>query len=843
MTAPLLGIDLNGLCDVSVTDVEICDVSVTDVETEVLRGGDVPSVVVVQSGDPVRVIAGTEAAMAIEGRGWQGPESAHITDTRQCLRVPMHRILEALGDGHPIEAAGEHIELTDLLAAAIAALARPQGPAPDAERLAVIAVPDDGRFLEEARQRLIDAAVQGGLTPTLLWRPVAALLGMEPELDGDQIAKLSGKTVGVISCLEDGVHAARLKVEVKTKEDKLYFVPVRREAGIVAPYRKPISDLAAELADQYAPDDDPQEGWQILWGDGLVLNWLLNLEAKESLVQTGSDWRLIPGRRPKDLPQIEFDDTELDDLASFLKDVDYSVFEGPALETFISGMRLGYFLRDLLPRTSSCLKFSPMKDHLVARGCAVYQRRKDQCRVTYYDHLPQLRLAVRRGTDPDFLDLIDSEARIEGGMPYEKECDLHLSVEPGAVALDFFLLREGNAKPRHIRVELSERLTTAVPIRMQIRQQPAQGTARLTLIATQQGSRFRPVQLKWERMTEKNLSEEEVLNRLREEPVDIPPVLPQHCHQLLWTAYLASAGGSLSERLALLAADLEADPVPGDGLMQLLKQHSILLTRRSSPAILTQWRVRDSTLYRAVSSDGDLPEQSDGLSASLLERFEFCLQRLDDLFTSGRRIDRELRTAIIRFGGWCFLRCPDGIRCHLIDTAKSGRVPDSRIYYRAMGKVFSSDEECRVFFALLEKELTPHHAVFKLNQIEGLFYLLSLRETAPLVITDHQATLFASKLLARIQECVVRAQNLSRLVSASLKAYAGLMRYRLVRQDFMTPQDPALGEEQKLVLENLLQRSRRQNRDQITKLTKSLVEWSEKCGADRTILQWDPDEG
>ena len=69
------------------------------------------------------------------------------------------------------------------------------------------------------------------------------------------------------------------------------------------------------------------------------------------------------------------------------------------------------------------------------------------------------------------------------------------------------------------------------------------------------------------------------------------------------------------------------------------------------------------------------------------------------------------------------------------------------------------------------------------------------------------------------------------------------MRYRLVRQDFMTPQDPALGEEQKLVLENLLQRSRRQNRDQITKLTKSLVEWSEKCGADRTILQWDPDEG
>ena len=58
MTVPLLGIDLNGLCDVSVTDVE----------TGVLRGGSVPSVLVVQPrqkiGDALRVIAGTEAAMA-----------------------------------------------------------------------------------------------------------------------------------------------------------------------------------------------------------------------------------------------------------------------------------------------------------------------------------------------------------------------------------------------------------------------------------------------------------------------------------------------------------------------------------------------------------------------------------------------------------------------------------------------------------------------------------------------------------------------------------------------------------------------------------------------------------
>ena len=83
MTGALIGIDLNGLCDVSVNDVR----------TGVLRGGSVPSVLVVQPrhkiGAPLRVIAGTEAAMAVEGRGWQWPNSARVTDPQQCLRVPL----------------------------------------------------------------------------------------------------------------------------------------------------------------------------------------------------------------------------------------------------------------------------------------------------------------------------------------------------------------------------------------------------------------------------------------------------------------------------------------------------------------------------------------------------------------------------------------------------------------------------------------------------------------------------------------------------------------------------------------------------------------------------------
>lgn len=833
MTEHLTGVDINGLCDVSVSNVE----------TRVLRGGEVPSVVILQprqNGKPLRVIAGLEAAMAVEGRGWHWPDSAQASDDQRRLRVPLQHILKALIDNEEIEAAGEKLSPTELLAAAIEPLSRPQGSesAAAGARTAVIAVPDDGRFLEEARQRLIDAAVQGGVTPTLLWRPIAALLGMESRFDARTVSKLAGRTVGVLSCMQDGVHAARLQVEVKTDDDgQCYFVPVRRDAGIVVPYRRNVLVLAEELARHSVSQDDPKAGWQLLWGSGLVLSWLLHLEADDTVVQTGNGWRLVSGKPPEYLPQLEFDDAALDQLDNFFHGIDYRLFEGPALEARSHETRLLYFLRDRVARNAPSLYFAVKDVHLAAHGCAVYQLRRARGRVTYYDHLPQLRLAVRRGTHPTFLQLIGPDARVEGGSAYEDERDLGLSVQSGTSSLNFYLLRESNAKPRHVKIELPVRIPNSVAISLRIRQQPAQGTARLTLVAAKNDSLFRPVELHWERMTAEDLTEKQILDRLREEQADVPPVQPQSCHRLLWTTPHEGAGGSMVQLLPLLISQLESMPRSTEELLQLLKKYSLLLTRRNSPARLTQGRERDWTLYRAISSEGAVPEPDDELTPELFDQFDKCLQDLDELVKSDR--EEQLCTAVVRFGGWCFQRCPDGIRRHLRDAASRGQVPNALVYFRAMGKIFADEESYRSFFALLERQLTGRDAEFKLNQIEGLFYLLSLRELAPLALSDHQATLVANRLLDRIDECVRARRNLSRLVNLSLKAYAGLMRYRIVRPSFMTPQDPILAEKQQLILEKLLRRSQRDNRVQIVKLTSSLIEWSQNRGVDRTILQWD----
>lgn len=99
------------------------------------------------------------------------------------------------------------------------------------------------------------------------------------------------------------------------------------------------------------------------------------------------------------------------------------------------------------------------------------------------------------------------------------------------------------------------------------------------------------------------------------------------------------------------------------------------------------------------------------------------------------------------------------------------------------------------------------------------------------------------KLLDRIQEQVSARANLSRLVNVSLKTYAGLLRYRLVRPDFMTPDDATLYDRQTRIFGALLKRANQTNRHTVVKLTQSLIEWCEKRGTDRTILQWDDNEG
>jgi hypothetical protein len=838
----LMGIDLNGLCDVSVEDVGSAR------KTTLFRGGNLPSVVVVQPrgpDEPINVIAGEEAAMAVEGRGWHWPDAAQVGDHGQGQRVPIFEILKAIADNRSIDAAGEDGPPTKLLGAAIEALARPRAGAAKAsdERKVIISVPDDNRFLEAARQRVIDAATNSGLAPTLLWRPVAAVLGLGSHLP-EHIEDMHGREIGVLSCLEDGVHAARLTMEVAGEEHARYLVPVRNGAGTAALYRRPISALATELARRLAPDDDPREGWQLNWGSGLAQTMLLHAEAEISLsdriVQTKRGWDLVPDHGRADLPEVEFEPDDLRRLAKFLEKVNYTIFEGPALEAGVENNYLPGFLGEHLVPDAQALIFATRTQNLAAHGCAAYQDRIAKGQATYKDQLPQLRLAAsRERADPEFVDLLrPDQLRAIGGKPSIEECELDFKVSPGTRRLEFYLVREGKA--RHVRIDLHEPVREEVPIMMRIRQEAAQGTARLTLIGAD-ANKFRPVEIHWERMEEVERTEDEILETLRQEPVKVPPVHTQLCHTWYWSQIPRGGSGALTTAVPQLFAHLNQDEPPIEDIRDLLGDMSNMLTSRGTPMTQNVAPTQGQDVYRAVSSDGQLPQPGGALTQDILDSFDDCLRRLDEMTADTGSVAPQFLSDSVRFAGWCFLHCPAELRDHLFRTASDGHRSDLAplVYYGAMGKVFTTADEFRAFFGFLERDLKAIGSKFKSYQIEGLWYLLSLREQAPLFLSDDQATLFATKILDRIEDKLRKPAAPSRLIKSSMRAYAGLIRYRLKRGNFLTPEDGAIEERQRRVFQKLLDRCDRANVPRIAALTEEVIKFLENRGTDSTILQWD----
>lgn len=822
-----VGIDLNGLSDVSVYTAD----------GKVLRGGKVPSVVVLPAqvpGRSITVIAGEEARRAVEGRGWSWPDSAQISADELSLRIPVARILEAMQTQTSVATPDKVLEAPDLLGAVLEALSGPA--AHDPEIQTVIVIPDDGSFSDEVQHRLLDSAARGGLQTTLLWRPVAAVLGLESRLNRF-VDQLDGKTIGVLSLLNAGVHVSCLEIEVeRPKMGSPYIVPVRREPGIVVRYRKSVLELAREIADEMLVND-PHKGWQILWGDGLVLRWLLRLQTQPAVIQRDGIWQIIDGERPATMSTVELSDDAINELRTHIRKAHYLIYEGPALEAPIHGERLVYYLRELVADGRPSLTFQTQSSHLAARGCVVYLDRRLAKRRTYSDYLPQIRLAVRRGDEPTFVELVPPGHRVEGGEVYEHTQELDLSIPAGASDLKFYVLREGAVAPRFAEIRLPVRPREDVPVSMTLRQRPAQGRARLTLEAAREGTGLGAIEVNWDHMQIKQgLSEYEILEELRSTGVEVPPVIPQPCHALLWTLPGLRRRISLAEAVEELAEAMIDDPDSVGALREPIRDIGSLLTRFQAPYKLTRRAHPERNRQRAVSSDGAIPAPDEELSQDTLDTFDSVLNKIST-WLAKPALSEQIRRAIVRTGAWAFLRCPDPIRKHLLEATETGNVIYGVVDYRAMGRCFSTNKECAAFFSVLESSIGVRGKILQ-YQLEGLFYLLSIREHAAGQLTFAQATLFVEHILARVEE-QIQEEKYSRLTRTALRALAAILRYRLINPAFATPGDGALGDRIARVLGQIIKVCTHPKTAPVADLAEEVLKWTEDRGIDPTILHWE----
>lgn len=824
-----LGIDLNGLVDGIVG---------LPGQTGASRG-EIPSVVVLplkRPRGPLTVVGGEEASRAIEGRGWEWPTSACHGGPDRGLRIPVPEILEGLLRGTSVPTLHGEQEAADLAAAALAALETQSscgtsGSAADP----VLVVRDNGRFDEIVQQRLLDALARRRSTTTLLWRPVAALLGIGDKL-APIAAKLDGKRVGVVSVLADGIDVSVVSLERHADRLGAYLVPVRDRAGLHVPFDRSLIECAREVACRMLPDD-PAGGWQVLWGNGLALQRLVGLPSRPQLIQRAGRWQLLDADAIADVPLPDLDGDGLAQARALLGSIHMLVMEGPAMEARgPDGRRLAHRVEDALALGRK-VDYSGWRDSFTAAtGAAVFAQRRASGRHTYFDFLPQIRISARVDGTPRFVALIPPDARVEGGSSYRPPpFDLGLTVRKRVERLEVYLAREGERQPRRAVIELAVPPDRDVRVRLDLEQRPAQGLARLTLLPEVDGE-MPLVELDWQRMPPDPRSEAEIVQYLEQAGGKVPPLIPVQGHWGLWSAPLIQLLDRLGARLASPDQDLESCRKDLNELALFLVRR--LPVRNTAETGETSWRT-----CRLLSTEGALPTAGDAVlgAAELLGGvLEGLGSRLPAVDLS---VPGPLRNAIVKVGSWTFTACPPPVREHLARCARRGEVVNAMLDFGAMGRVFTQPEEMTAFFRLVaaQRELKRHH-------IEASLSLLSLRYRAALAIEAADAERLAAGTLARLREYRgvphrrgrQKGSGVHRLPRSCMRLLAGLLRHRLRNPQFLVPGGGPLADRIGSELERIrrLDGADRRTRD----LAAGVLDWMLERGGDIHILDQEQDD-
>jgi hypothetical protein len=835
-----VGIDVNGLQDVAAFGID----------TDAIVGGTIPSVVIaLQDTDGFwEITAGAEATRAFAGRGFDWPKPLNVDgEGIEPVRIPLVDIIGEILDNSDPGATGSTAAPEEMLIASIQALVRARENIVG-EPNVVIAIPDDGRFDEDIQQRILNAARIAGLNVQLLWRSVAAVLGMADDLQSSH-AQLKGREIAVITCLNEGISVNRLEIMVEDDpESGLYIVPKRNNAGRFFAFPISISEFAINVGKIIAEEIDV-EPEHIVWGDGLPLRWILNQADRDGYFQAHSNWCKYPGQRPSWLEDITLPEGVLDDIHDFIADIDYTIIEGPALTISTSrDAALMWSVRDALKarrETRFTLAFKGLDTYLAPVGCVEYGNRQLSNKITYYDHLPQLKLAVRRNEKAEFVQLVSAGALCEGGKEFNELIDLNVNIPQGARLIDFFLFREGAPAPRHAALELKFAVTSDTPIRMRVQQTPAQGQARLTIESASANTQMARLVVNWDRMTilwEK--SEDDIVAELERAPqAAVPPIQPHPCHPFLWTFKSRRNdlfNFSLAERTLRLSEEMDpSQELPLKELVEVRK----LLTRFQSPSILSRrWgpdQHRDRFKARAVSSDGELPKLGDGLTEDVFRAFDDVLETVA-LRLHADGVTTKERNQIVTFSTWAFSRCPQIIRDELRSAASELAVVSAMNDFGAMGRSFDRLEELQALYTLIHKfasdrgRLLDYHA-------RALFYTLSLREKAPEALTAEQAEDFVKLSIPAI-ETMMTSGRYSRLMTICIKTIGGLIRYRLVEPAFLDTSE-YWGSEVKKLLKLIVRRTEgNPRRESVYQLSHQVIDVLDRQGVVDSILQWPGDD-
>jgi hypothetical protein len=764
MKRRVVGLDLNGRMDWAARDWDVDVIEQGASGVTVLRGGLLSGVVRTLDGN---WIAGPQAEMAPHGRG-NGWGEIGKPERRRGLAAAFDHIAQG---GWHAEAVG----------AAVDALAR---HADDV----VVAVPDLPEFAEASQAALLDAVVNRLRRGRLLWRSVAAFLGLLN--DGKITADQLNCQFRIVIHTGGGLEVQELTL--RTDDDHPGHVAPRRDGPGTLVGQEVGLDPLFERSGHLTREQNGHVDWSLCDPSRLgpsILTGAAQLGDVEVVRAFNASW-------------LEVVAPDIKPSAAFPQLVAVRPSGRPITATFLVTPLAPNFAEQLVrflePTWGAVSCVTP---DLIARGCLLAGRLIERGLPHYFDRLEPVSIVVMRGDDPQFehptspdavvpanrrrqlhpawQDLIPRNAVVPANKEYVSRDLRGFEWGRGKTDAEFYICKGDTdvGEVRHWHVTKPSGPRENVQVILRIRQTPGQSWARLTVSSLDWDVLARnPVALEWERLNPLSQTPDEVLDRLRNPPPPIPVRVVERAHVDLWNGAPWAGEGHIS-RLALQHFELpnaKVNPAAWANELRRSRRHP---------------QTRDR--FWAIGTDGEMPV---GLSTEVIEGFTAAMQKISQIVLSAS-IQYPLRSNDpIMALTWCFGRCSEEVQDAIVAALRADLEGRShallapkhslRVLRQGAGRTISGVKRLAFLFDYIDR------STWNNDTINALAMALTRREEAPRALTREQVDAFVKRLASHLLD-QIRNRSFKLKFRNTLSAIAGLFRWRICQPDaLLAARDP-----------------------------------------------------
>jgi hypothetical protein len=726
------GIDVNGWKDVAARDWEFEEPEQESELTKILDGG-LGSVAVQQSSGVW--IAGPQALLAPHGRG---PGWGALGNTQR--RISIASALE--------EFTSERSErFGTVYGAAVHALGR------GADEV-VLAIPDVGDYDEARRGEMLAIFYRDRRAVRLLWRPVAAFLhalesGKVPkDANGELFCFLihSGTSIDLqtLRLRRDSEHSHH-----EAPERDGYGLGILQSIGMSRLRER--ANAAVLRANPQLSDgqcEDSMLGLRLICGAAIEGD-------TEVLRLHNGNW--IEATAPK------ITDQDLFTSADFVQGIDFASYESISASFLVTPLA-GHFATTLRNQLRAFFpNLTILESDAVARGSLRAGRLIEQGLPHYFDRLTPISLAIIKGDEPKFDDLVGSKATLPANKEYVSPPYRNLKWLAGKRDIEFYVLK-GEDEVRYWNVHLEEPPKRDVTVELRLRQTPGQSWAKLSLTSPEWEPLQRsPIFLDWTKLGPINESPAEIIEKLRTPPPTIPMRIVESASLELWTGSSRFVGLTSGLHDAKREGRFKPEKIAGLLVRSLIDPNS---------------RTRSWT----VGTDGILPDQLADTDKTLFHQFiSGCEKQIVAALSAGSLNSN----GALRCLTWSFTLCPQNIQDEIIKALEADQSGQNHpfLQLRRARAVLTQGAGRAVTGVTRLRRLLANLASRPANNdtLSALAMILSRREEAPLALTPD----LVDKIVGLMSlELIHLTEHLSFKVrfKNALSAIAGLFRYREIER-------------------------------------------------------------